>query len=378
MLPLLPPTEDYNRPPDPDEIEVTIIGPGFGETALVHIGDGQWIAIDSCTHGDDPAPAALRYFSDIGVDPASVFLIVVSHWDDDHIRGMADLATHCANARIAMSKAFIDKDFAAYVATHDAPLTQCVRAGVREIRRLLTVLKTTERTSILTATADRRIYDPSSLPMSHGEPVEIWTLAPCDYETDNFLLWAAAQMPSEGETRRVATRRLRNDLSVAVHLSIGDDAILLGGDLEEEQDPLTGWSAVLASTGRPQARAGLFKVPHHGSHTGEHPGVWSDMLAPEPVALVAPFRNGNVSLPAASDVTRISAYTPHAYASANLKALAPPPLDRMVQKTVELVAKRFTTIKPAMGLVRARKKAGSGAPWTVETFGEAAPLARVR
>lgn len=377
MQPLFTPNNHYNRAPAADEIEVAIIGPGFGETVLVHVGDDRWLLIDSCVGTDDPAPAALRYLADIGVDPAAVFLLIVSHWDDDHCRGLADLAASCTAARVAMSQAFIDKDFTAYVAAHSSPLTRKARAGVGEIKKLLPILEATGRTTIVNAVADKRIVEPSAMPMLHGAPVEIWTLSPCDYETANFLAWAASEMPRIGETRRVAVSRRRNDLSVAVQLSIGDDAILLGGDLEEEGNPLTGWSAILKSTGRPQARSGLFKVPHHGSHTGEHPLVWSSMLEPDPIALLAPFRNGSASLPSASDVRRINSNTPHAFASTHLKSTAPAPLDRTVQKTVDEVAKRCTTIKLEMGLVRARKRVNQTAPWAIETFGAAGPLARI-
>ena len=57
------------------------------------------------------------------------------------------------------------------------------------------------------------------------------------------LGWIAKQMPEVGETRRVAVKRIRNDLSIVLHISVGSDTILLGGDLEEEGNPLTGWSA---------------------------------------------------------------------------------------------------------------------------------------
>ncbi len=34
--------------PEPDEIEVSLIGPGYGESVLVHLGDGEWVVADSC------------------------------------------------------------------------------------------------------------------------------------------------------------------------------------------------------------------------------------------------------------------------------------------------------------------------------------------
>lgn len=378
MLPLFQSSSRYNQPPAADEIEATIIGPGFGEAAVVHVGDGRWFLVDSCVGSDDPTPAALRYLADIGVSPDQVFLILVSHWDDDHCRGIASLVRACAKSRVAMSKAFVKKDFLAYVEAHQKPMTRKARAGAKEIRLLMQELQTSKRTAILGATADRRIFGPTDLAMSHGAPVEIWTFAPSDTEHDNFLLWAANSMPNVGETRRAAVRRIRNDLSVVVYVSVGGDAVLFGGDLEEEGNPLCGWSAVLTSPGRPSQKASLYKVSHHGSETGHHPQIWKELLHPEPTAVVAPFRNGNVSLPKAGDVQRILGNTSTAYSSTTLQSLSPPSMDRSVQKTMEEVAKKFTTIKPEMGIVRSRKCVGETGPWNVELYGAASPLGKAR
>jgi beta-lactamase superfamily II metal-dependent hydrolase len=375
-LPLLSASiEKYRRPPDADEIEVTVIGPGFGEAVLVHIGDGKWFLIDSCADRGASESASLTYLTDIGVDPSAVFLIIVSHWDDDHCRGLAGLVRACSRAEIAMSKAFVKKDFTAYVAAHTSPLTQRARSGVKQIREVLEVLRTSGRTTIKDATPDRRLVGPMSL--SHGADISIWTLSPSDEERDRFLIWAAGNMPEIGETRRVVPPRLRNDLSVVAYVSIGSDAVMFGGDLEEEGNALTGWSAILASPGRPAEAASLFKISHHGSQNGDHPDVWNQMLAADPVAILAPFRNGRVSLPTDVDVTRILGNTNKAYASTNLKGIATPPQDRAVQKTIQSVTKSFSTIKPEMGFVRARKRVGLS-NWQIELFGGASDLRGVR
>jgi len=31
-----------------DEIEVSVFGPGYGESILVHLGAGKWVIVDSC------------------------------------------------------------------------------------------------------------------------------------------------------------------------------------------------------------------------------------------------------------------------------------------------------------------------------------------
>ena len=73
-----------NRPPNPEEIEVTLLGPGYGESAVLHIGNGVWVIVDSCINHEG-IPQALEYLESIGVAPAqAVDLIVATHWHDDH------------------------------------------------------------------------------------------------------------------------------------------------------------------------------------------------------------------------------------------------------------------------------------------------------
>ena len=85
-------------PPQCDQIEVSLFGPGYGECVLLHIGDGNWVIVDSC-FDKHREPAALAYLRGLDSDPAeSVRLIVATHWHDDHIRGMGELVEVCKNA----------------------------------------------------------------------------------------------------------------------------------------------------------------------------------------------------------------------------------------------------------------------------------------
>ena len=71
--------------PRPDEIEVSLLGPGYGESVVVHLGDGEWMVVDSCT-GRDGEPAALKYLDRIGVDPGSAVRMIVA----THSAGLGD------------------------------------------------------------------------------------------------------------------------------------------------------------------------------------------------------------------------------------------------------------------------------------------------
>src|SRR5262249_40499519 len=49
--------------PDNSEIDVVVVGPGFGECILIHIGDGDWIIVDSCLDNSSGRPAALFFLN---------------------------------------------------------------------------------------------------------------------------------------------------------------------------------------------------------------------------------------------------------------------------------------------------------------------------
>lgn len=376
LPPLFSSNSSFSTPPTSDQIEITIIGPGFGEAVLCHVGDGKWILVDSCMGTGDTVPTPLAYLDAIGVDHQQLMMIVVTHWDDDHCKGISKIVEACPDAQIVMSKAFVQKDFLSFVASYDSPLTQKVRSGVKELKEVASSIATRGK-PIKGAFPNCRLVGPTEHKFSHGKTLEVFSLSPSEEEYDNFLLWTAEQMPNVDETRRVAVKRIRNDLSVVLHIKLGDDVILLGGDLEEEGKTTTGWSAILASGARPQEKAHLFKVSHHGSHNGHHDGILTDLLVEQPIAIVAPFKNGSVSLPTANDVKRISEYASKSYTTASLASRAPERKDATVEKIIKQVTHRYSAIKSDPGMIRLRKKAGESGDWSVEKFGDATELNKI-
>ena len=106
---------DGNRltvPPATDEVEISVFGPGYGESILLHIGKNVWSAVDSCMDPLSKKPAPLAYFQQIGIDPAHcVRQVIASHWHDDHIRGLGQLFRACSNAEFVCSSAIQCKEF---------------------------------------------------------------------------------------------------------------------------------------------------------------------------------------------------------------------------------------------------------------------------
>jgi glyoxylase-like metal-dependent hydrolase (beta-lactamase superfamily II) len=94
------------KPPDPSELELSVFGPGKGECLVVHLGSGEWMIVDSCLNEQGTKPIALEYLESLGVDASKqVKLVLVTHWHDDHIRGVGDIVREASAARFACSAA---------------------------------------------------------------------------------------------------------------------------------------------------------------------------------------------------------------------------------------------------------------------------------
>lgn len=140
--------------PGPNQIEMTFLGPGFGESTLIHVGDGVWITVDSCVDSSKQFSRALNYFEMIGVSPTSLRIIVATHWHDDHIRGLSQVVEAAPGADFVCSAAIQTRDFYTLVASAHRTLT-ATPSGVAEMARILELIErrhtehgTTQKTPI--------------------------------------------------------------------------------------------------------------------------------------------------------------------------------------------------------------------------------------
>lgn len=344
-------------PPALDELEVTLIGPGYGEAALVHIGDCKWIAIDSCKLPGAERPASIDYLNSIGVDPATAILcVVVTHFDDDHIRGVSETISAADSASIVMSAAFINRDFLRLVNLLTGDRTRPGRSGLDEIRSILNELHRAQR-NVKWALGTSTIFEYGTVPITSGETFRMRTLSPAHQEYNTFLDWVRQQMPSFSETRRRLPYRNRNDVSVAVEIHAGSECILLGADLEEEGRQNTGWSAVIASVaGGNLRKASAYKVAHHGSATGYNDRIWSELLTKTPTAILAPWINGGKIVPTGEERTQILRHTTAAYSTTSDRFRRPPRRPSAVERTIKESTRLLRSNELAPGMVRLRHR----------------------
>ncbi|MCE2447171.1 MAG: MBL fold metallo-hydrolase [Candidatus Latescibacteria bacterium] len=350
-------------PPKHNVMEVTLVGPGYGECILLHIGNGSWVIVDSCI-GADSRPAALAYLHDMGLDPPEVVhLIVATHWHDDHIRGMGELVEVCGDATFCCASALRTQEFLTMMdAIASRPMSQ-VGSGMQELYKVRSFLEKRPAKPVF-AIANRKIFSRDSC--------EIWSLSPFDEEVDSFLREIDRLRPQERKTKRRTPTLTPNKTAVVLLIKIDDTAILLGSDLEGR-----GWLDILAAYEGSNCKASVFKVPHHGSQNAHEDRVWSEMLHSEPIAALTPWKKGGRSLPTKSDVKRILSFTRKAYATAPFDISSSKPArrrNRTVEKTIREASKRISHVAPSPGMIRLRRRFGSQLYWDIETFAPACQL----
>ena len=173
-------------------------------------------------------------------------------------------------------------------------------------------------------------------------------------------------MPKIKQTQRRAIVRGPNHVAIVLFIEVGSESILLGSDLEETTDPLTGWSVIVASRARPQKRAQVFKIPHHGSVTAHNDDVWTLMVQDQAYAVMTPFIKGKVSLPTQTDLSRIKGRSAQTYVTSASKKTQPIKRSNEVQRTISNTVRGTLTVRELpTGFVRLRRKFGPTGRWYV-------------
>jgi len=314
-------TQIQTNLPAAEEVEVSLFGPGVGECVVLHLGQGKWMVIDSCTEKGSSTPAAIAYLERLGVNPANaVVLIVISHWHDDHIKGMAEMVRRCVNSRVCYSGALLKEEFLALTESFVNPSSMVDRGntGLDEIGAVIRVLKErvnkdkTYLSDLIPVSADKILLRTTQ----EGWQVEIRALSPSDVSVHRALVEFRCLLEEdifEGDInyRKTVPAPSNNRNAVAIWVAVNELNILLGADLEEYGREDMGWAAIVNSHIQPDAPARIFKVPHHGSQTGYLKEVWDELLVPDVVSVLTTYDRGRNPPPTAEDLDRLKTHTPY-------------------------------------------------------------------
>jgi glyoxylase-like metal-dependent hydrolase (beta-lactamase superfamily II) len=136
--------------PEINEFEIVLFGSGRGESILIHIGNNEWLIVDSCIDRETRLPCALKYLDSINVDASTqVIGVVITHWHDDHINGVSQIVKKCIAADFFLSAALMSSQnsdiFKKLIL--DSPISRLAhlnadsKSGVDEFREVLETLR---------------------------------------------------------------------------------------------------------------------------------------------------------------------------------------------------------------------------------------------
>ena len=352
--------------PSSDVIEISIFGPKYGESIVVHTGRGRWIIVDSCLN-DKQEPAALQYFREMSVTPSeAIDLIVSTHWHDDHTKGLTEILRQSKQTKIACTSAKFAKDlraihraFVKKSAEYASPANEqvrlfefCKQNGVK----LIQVIQDRE--------LKRKINSDSHLK-------SLIALSP----TDDAILETGAKIgkiiSDLQEPRKVSGKEI-NVASTVLRFCFPGFSILLGSDMENHR---SGWDSILESEELHPEHSQIFKIPHHGAESGFHGCVWVSMLNSNPVSVVTPFVQGNLKLPTLKDIERICSITNQGFLTSGFQRTRI--RDRRKRKILDFHSSNHVEKFPNAGHIRIRIPLSKPEQISVGLFGTALSLNEV-
>ncbi len=366
--------------PDKDEIEVSVFGPGFGECILIHIGFNEWIIVDSCIHPHNKQPASLEYLKKLGVDPAAcVKQVIATHWHDDHVRGLGTIVNECRSAEFSCSSALTIPEFLIFVKAYNKPYSMMESTGVDEFGKVLAVLaqrrKEWKGKFPKFAVSGLTLWQQNHQEEEQNFSCKLMALSPSNEAVGNAKLALQKLIPVEGNPKSRVPSLSPNQAAVVLWIDVLGEQILLGSDLEEIGKN-GAWSLIVASDTRPQEKANLFKIPHHGSQNAHCDEVWLKMVHANAVSVLTPFRRGS-GLPTQKDVARILKRCENSFITARTAFLNSKKREPMVERTIRESGIQMRQIDPHLGHFRFRKKQGDSVH-KIELFGDAMHLQKMQ
>ncbi len=358
--------------PDINVAEITIIGTGggYGESCVIHIGNNEWVVVDSCSDPNTKESLPLNYLRQIGVNlPTDVKLIICTHWHMDHILGLSQLYEESKSARFCYGRV-VDFDKFKRFLEYDQfkGSTPDTNSTSIEFNKCLQILKARNE-NILGAYPDRTL---KRVDLNSDNSIYVYSLSPSDNAMELFDLYLTNNFNLACSSNVKIPAIDPNHCSIAIFFEFGKHKAILGGDLEVTNNPKLGWDAILTNTQTLRGKSTYFKVSHHGSKNGYHSKIWDLHVSSEPTITLTPWNRGS-KLPVKEMVETYLGISKDLYIT-SLASLSEKPKKR--EKSIEKMISQFKfslhEVKYNWGIIRSRINIlDPDAKWDVKCYGAA-------
>lgn len=337
--------------PKKSEVEITLIGTGggYGESIIIKIGIDSWIIIDSCINPNNKKPLPLEYLYQIGVDPSKVFLVICTHWHNDHILGLANVLSQCVNAEFCFSAVSDLKKFLYLCELDHTKSKKGSLSSTNEFAECLALINK-RGTYFTRAQSDLTL---AKLKENETEFV-LYALSPSPKIINNFDSEISQLITEFGSRNTAIINKSPNEKSVALLLKFGENRVLLGSDLEIGKSDNEGWHHVIKySKVVDNNKANLFKIPHHGSENGYLEDIFNTLVNENSILKLTPFRSNGLPTDEMLEV-----YSKHSnqifMTSQNISSKKPKKRENPVEKMISNFVVNISEIKYSHGIVRSR------------------------
>lgn len=284
---------DVLKPPKKDELEITVFGPGYGESVVLHIPGIGWGVIDCCEFktGTRTVNLPLEYLKNLALTEIhELAFIILTHPHKDHYKGIDTIIKSYSNRikRICLYSGDGIRELKQYICQQKI-------AGKDALPGFAEILKAMNNATKEGAHL-RRLSELTSV--FDTPQTSLIALSPSALNIEKYIQKLFKAIPQTGKPVRPMNDDAHNLISVALLLKFGKVNVILGSDLETDKDRAKGWNAILYNDDCPDLKANLVKVAHHGSRNGYNKKAWDEHCRfNKPIAVITPFIHGNVRLP---------------------------------------------------------------------------------
>lgn len=407
------------EPPAPDEIEVTLIGgtAGYGECILIHIGNGDWVIIDSCVNAKTGDCAPISYLNDLSVDISRhVLYVLCTHWHDDHIKGLSSILEQCTSKTVFTLSCSDDREKWVYEMLNNLnyhgnstvlnELTRTISMANEKGIKILPVKQDSLVFNINGVTAyalspsdevvkkfeeevasaqvkyHKALNQVIKLKTINAQSIQDATVL--EEETINSFANLIEERIDEKKVIQEATNLLtykdakrveQNDRCVALLVSFNNHHIVLGADLENEtlDYGLSGWMSVAKCSSMNGIASSLFKIPHHGSETGYCDFFLKSFVKNDATMKLTAWAKGDKLIPKTEMLGKYYAHSQKMYiTTTTLLKRENREEDKSIKKEMERTTEAIYELRPQLGIIRSRMKFNSPSDsWQTDYFGSA-------
>jgi Metallo-beta-lactamase superfamily len=348
-------------PPRPEELELTLFGPGYGESIVLHIPGLGWGIVDSCSWrppGQSPKTLPLEYLRLLSVE--SLVFIILTHPHEDHYRGMAEiLRAYQGRIRyICRYQSEGVRELKVYLAHQRLG----GRSGLASLGEVFSAMEEAVESGAWPRKLSEmtEIFHPQTVQVGSNPPfnVQMVALSPSAESEQRYINLLRQSIPNVGRRVLPLKDEAHNGIASAIWLAVGEVRVILGSDLESGVTDRTGWRGVLSNPDCPDMSAAVVKVAHHDSRNAHLENVWQ--LHREwglPLAVLTPWNRGAKTLPQESDIQRLRRVSRRLGQTAAIRTQKPEDVySREVTKVLRAATRSWRVITPAQqaGALRIR------------------------